>query len=66
MRTRQATDDIIQRMRIACWITKATDTHLQYLTLTDFLLKNGYANALHCYVHKYIACLLTSNPWRNI
>jgi hypothetical protein len=27
-RTRQATDDnIIQRMRFACWITKATDTH---------------------------------------
>ena len=26
--TRQATDDnIISRMRIACWITKATDTH---------------------------------------
>jgi hypothetical protein len=26
----QATDDnIIRRMRFACWITKATDTHTQ-------------------------------------
>jgi len=28
---RQATDDnLIRRMRIVCWITKATDTHLGY------------------------------------
>ena len=28
----QATDDnIIRRMRIACWITKATDTHSEYV-----------------------------------
>jgi hypothetical protein len=31
-RTRQATDDnIIRRMRFACWITKATDTHSEYV-----------------------------------
>jgi hypothetical protein len=30
----QATDDnIIRRMRLACWITKATDTHSQYVIL---------------------------------
>jgi len=23
-------------MRIACWMSKATDTHSEYLTLTDF------------------------------
>jgi hypothetical protein len=34
---RQATDDnIIRRMRFACWITKATDTHSQYVILTAF------------------------------
>ena len=31
-RARQGTDDnIIRRMRFACWITKATDTHTQYM-----------------------------------
>ena len=34
---RQATDDnIIWGMRTACWITKATDTHTDYVTLTAF------------------------------
>jgi hypothetical protein len=34
VRAGQATDDItIRRMRVACWITKATDTHLEYVTL---------------------------------
>ena len=34
---RQATDDsIIRRMRIACWITKTTDTHSEYIIHTDF------------------------------
>ena len=51
-RDRQATDDdIIWRMRSACWITKATDTHIpnmQYLLL--FHGHNGYANAPQCYV----------------
>ena len=29
-------DNIIQRMRFACWITKATDTHSEYVILTAF------------------------------
>jgi len=30
----QATDDnVIQRMRIACWIPKAKNTHLEYVIL---------------------------------
>ena len=34
---RAATDDsIIQRMRQAFWITKATDTHLDYVVLIAF------------------------------
>jgi len=28
----------IWRMRIACWMTKATDTHLEYVILITFLL----------------------------
>ena len=31
---RQTTDDnVIRRMRFECWITKATDTHSEYLIL---------------------------------
>jgi hypothetical protein len=34
---RQAADDnIIQRMRFACWITPATDTHSEYGILIAF------------------------------
>ena len=30
---RQATyNNVVRRMRIACWITKATDTHSEYVT----------------------------------
>jgi hypothetical protein len=37
---RQATDDnIIRRMRVACWITKATDTHSEYAILIAFPLQ---------------------------
>jgi hypothetical protein len=33
----QATDDnIIERMPFACWITKATDTHSEYVILISF------------------------------
>jgi hypothetical protein len=36
-RPRQATDDnIIRRIRFACWITKATDTHSEDVTLIAF------------------------------
>jgi hypothetical protein len=34
---RQATDDnIIRRMRFACWISKATHSHLEYVLLIGF------------------------------
>jgi hypothetical protein len=36
-RARQATDDnITRRMRFACWITKATNTHSEYVILIAF------------------------------
>jgi hypothetical protein len=41
---RQATDgNIIRRMRFACWITKATDTHSEYVMLT-VLLQQQFVN----------------------
>jgi hypothetical protein len=37
-RARQVTDiSTIRCMRFACWITKATDTHSEYVILTAFL-----------------------------
>jgi hypothetical protein len=58
-RGRQATDDnIIQHMRIACWITKATDTHSEYVYLLLLHGNNGYTNVLQCYVIRTLPVLL--------
>jgi len=54
---KQTTDDIvILCMHFACWITKAIDTHSEYviLLLHD---NNGYTSVPHCYVYTYIVCL---------
>jgi hypothetical protein len=60
---REATDgNIIRRVRILCWITKATDTHtqnMQYLLLSHG--KSGYANAPQCYVTRSLPVLLNVN-----
>jgi len=37
-------DNIIRRIRFACWITKATDTHWELQCLLLFHGKNGYGN----------------------
>jgi len=41
-------------MRIACWITKATYTHSEYVIRIICSQKNGYANALHYYAYTHI------------
>jgi hypothetical protein len=55
VQTGQATDgNIIQRMRFACCITKATDTHSEYVTLISFprqQLLHERASELRLYVH---------------
>jgi hypothetical protein len=52
---RQNTDDsIIRRMRFACWITKATDTHSEYVILIAFQRQQWLrerASMLRLYVH---------------
>jgi hypothetical protein len=52
---RQATfDNIIRRMRFACWITKATDTHSEYVILIAFSRQQWLrerATMLCLYVH---------------
>ena len=39
-------DKTIRRMRFACWLSEATDTHSEYVILL-FHGNNGYANAPH-------------------
>jgi hypothetical protein len=57
---RQATMTIyvIGRMRFACWITKATDTHSEYVILLVFHGNKGCTNAPRFNVYTYIACLV--------
>ena len=55
-----ADENIIRRIRIACWITNATDTYSEYEIL--FIHgKNGYAKAPQSYtirtLHVLILCL---------
>jgi len=49
----------IWRLRIACWVTKATNTHSLYVILIAFPLQkpsHERASVLH---HAYLACLVT-------
>ena len=56
----------IWRTRIACWITKATNTHSQYIILMIFHYNNVCKNAPQHYVIRtlpvllnYMCCLLS-------
>jgi hypothetical protein len=55
---RQATDDnIIRRMRFACWVTKATNTHSEYVILIAFLRQQWLHERASVLRYTYIACL---------
>jgi hypothetical protein len=58
----------IWRMRIACCITKATDTHSEYAILIAFPLQQWLHERASMLGYKYIACLVLQNtcqdsPW---
>jgi hypothetical protein len=56
---RQTTDDnIIRRMRFACWITKATHTHSEYVILIAFPWQQCLRERASMLRHEYIACLV--------
>ena len=60
-RAREATyDNIIWRMRIACWITEVTETlkRYLYLYLLLVLINNYYTNSAHCFVLPMLPVLL--------
>jgi hypothetical protein len=55
----QATDDnIIRRMRVACWITKATDTHTKYVILIAFPRQQWLHESTSMLRYAYIASLI--------
>ena len=54
-------DNIIRSMCFACWTSKATDTHLEYIILTAFQGRNGYANSFRCYLMRKFSVLLNSH-----
>jgi hypothetical protein len=59
-RARQATDyNIILCMHIACWITKDTDTHLEYVILIAFLCQpwlRKHTSMLRLYTRR-VSCM---------
>jgi len=58
-RARQDTDDsTIRRMRFAYWITKATETHWEYVTLVAWPLQQWLHESASILRHSYAACLL--------
>jgi hypothetical protein len=55
---RQATDDnIIGRLRFACWITNATDTHAEYVILFAFTRQQWLRERTTMLRYTYIAVL---------
>jgi hypothetical protein len=56
---RQATDDsMIRRMRFACWITNATNTHSEYVILIDFPQQQWLRERASVLRYTYISCLV--------
>ena len=48
----------IWRMLISCWITKATNTNLEYVTLIAFSLQQWLSERASVLRYAYIACLV--------
>jgi len=48
----------IRRMRIACWVLKATNTHSEYVILTAFPLQQWLLERFSVLRYTYIACIV--------
>jgi hypothetical protein len=55
----------IRRMRMAYWISKATNAHPEYVVLVTFHCSNGHANTPHCYVIRTLPVLFSQTSVRN-
>jgi hypothetical protein len=53
-------DNIIRRMRFACWITKATDTNSEYVILIAFPRRQWLHERASILRYACIACLVVS------
>ena len=51
---------IIWRMRITCWIPKATDIHLEYILLIAFPPQQWLHERASMLRYTYITCLICS------
>ena len=58
---RAADDDITRRMRIACWIPKATDTHSKYITLIAFPQQQWLRERVSL-LHLYVPIIVYRGP----
>jgi hypothetical protein len=47
----------IRRMRFACWIIKATNTHTELVIVNDFPLQQWLRERASMLRYTYIACL---------
>ena len=57
VRVRQTTDDSVQRMRIECWITNATDTHSEYVIFIVCPQQQWLRERVSALHYTYSACL---------
>jgi len=63
--TRQVSDDNIKRRtRFPCWITKATDTHSEYVILIAFTWQQWLCERVSMLRYTYIACHVFLNTWK--
>jgi hypothetical protein len=53
-------DNIIWHMRIVFLLTKATDTHSEYVILVDFPLQQWLLKCASVLCYMYIACLVSN------
>jgi hypothetical protein len=54
----------IWRMRVACWIPEATDTHSEYVIITAFPLQQWLQERASMLRHTYIACIVINQQER--
>jgi hypothetical protein len=50
----------ICHMRVVCWVSKATNTYLEYAKIIVFRLNNSLTNVSYCYVVRTLPCLYIS------
>jgi hypothetical protein len=50
----------VRRMHIACWISKATDTHSEYVIFIALPLQQRLHEHAPVFSYTYIACLVSS------